>query len=77
MRRVSRYEVYTGIRYKTQWVSSVCIYSIYSVTSTERATWYWCGVAFAWGSLKKFLREISPFAGHWEIPMLKVEELLN
>ena len=22
-RRVSRYEVYTGIRYKTQWVSSV------------------------------------------------------
>ena len=29
-------EVYTGIRYKTQWLSSVYIYSIYSVTNTER-----------------------------------------
>ena len=48
---MSRYEVYTGIRYKTQWVSSVCIYSIYSVTNTERVTWYWLGVAFAWVSL--------------------------
>jgi hypothetical protein len=28
---VSRYEVYTGIRYKTQLVSSVFVYSIYNV----------------------------------------------
>ena len=31
MRSVSRYEVYTGIRYKTQSVSSVFVYSIYNV----------------------------------------------
>ena len=56
MRIVSRYEVYTGIRYKTQWLSSVWVYSIFSVTNTERATWYWFGATIAWGSFQ---------AGHW------------
>ena len=29
------------------------MYSIYSVTNTERVTWYWLGVAFAWVSLRR------------------------
>ena len=54
MRSVSRYEVYTGIRQKTQLVSIVCVYIIYSVTNTERATWSWFGIfgaGIAGGSL--------------------------
>ena len=47
MRRVSRYEVYTGIRYKTQWVSSVCIYTIYSVIRLNQ--YRKCTFILVWG----------------------------
>jgi hypothetical protein len=51
MRSVSYEVLYTGIRYKTQYVSSVYVYSMYSVTNTERATWSWFGAGIAGGSL--------------------------
>ena len=46
MRSVLRYEVYTGIRYKTQPLSSVSINSIYSVTKLNQyrkgfLIWFW------------------------------------
>ena len=60
MRRVIRYEVYTGIRYKTQRVLSVFIYSIYSVINTERATWSWFGANYCMGIFNKNMSRVGP-----------------